>query len=206
VSAAFTILITKVPPFFHRAIWREHQESNLAWQVNGLLPEPLGYAPTWWVELELNQRHPALQASALPAELSTHVAPPTHGQLYLSSRSCFPVVLDTPGPQPCGTYGACRAGQPLAAHPGFSPGQSLVRCALQFWWTGGDLNPQPPGSLVEVTGIEPASLGCKPRALPLSYTPTSNSLAHTTPFDWLFLGRVILSLPSVTVVFSTGTR
>ena len=37
------------------------------------LPSPLGYSPIWWVLPELNQRSPALQAGALPAELRTQM-------------------------------------------------------------------------------------------------------------------------------------
>lgn len=48
------------PPTFHLS------------RIYSPLPSPLGYSPVWWALPESNQRRPALQAGALPAELRTH--------------------------------------------------------------------------------------------------------------------------------------
>ena len=89
-------------------------------RVNGPLLSQLSYTPAWRTRSELNRRHPALQASALPTELPVRIVV---GRPELALRPS--------------SIGSSR--RPTDAPP-------------QTWWTGGDLNPQPPG--------------CKPGALP----------------------------------------
>lgn len=118
----------------------------------------LSHAPIWCHRAELNRRHPALQASALPTELQWHLAGPEGFEPPLTLRHgfgdrCIPVCH---GPVKLGCDVILAFSGRCASVLLILDEQPVV--LIYLWWAGKESNLHSP----EATGLQPADFANLP--------------------------------------------